>query len=371
MKYKLYIIILNILVLILSDSNKIRAQTFEVPSKPFGSYQHPPEPDYSKPYAWAAMPDTIDSADIYPINSAYKNMQDSAQADVFYIHPTTYRNANNWNQDINSEKVNNWTDISVIARQASIFNACCKIYAPRYRQAAFGAVGSKDGSGMKAYNFAYKDVLKSWRYYRKYFNKERPFFLVGHSQGALHAFKLLHEEIDQSLEANQIIAAYIVGIGITVGMVKNKLKNISICKNQQSIKCIISWNTFDKDFIASQWITRTQERYYNEYQTRRNGEIICWNPTQQIVNKQPNGKILNIGALAGSPKYGKLDNLVSGYKAYCQNGVLYTFKPVSRNFKIMSLPGGSLHMHDMDLFYENLRETSVKQTSKYLIDKKL
>jgi hypothetical protein len=43
--------------------------------------------DYSKQENWAALPTMKDNADWTP--EGLKNNQDNAQADVFYIHPTT------------------------------------------------------------------------------------------------------------------------------------------------------------------------------------------------------------------------------------------------------------------------------------------
>lgn len=61
-----------------------------------------------------------------------------SQADVFFLHPTSYldgKKHNTWNAALNDEKINKKTDLGSILYQASLFNNVGKIYAPRYRQA--------------------------------------------------------------------------------------------------------------------------------------------------------------------------------------------------------------------------------------------
>src|SRR3546814_13240872 len=56
-----------------------------------------------------------------------------------------------------------WTDLSVTARQASLFDACCRRFMPRYRQASSRAFAARLGDGAKAYALAYGDVLRAFR----------------------------------------------------------------------------------------------------------------------------------------------------------------------------------------------------------------
>ena len=50
-------------------------------------------PDYSKSENWAALPSKDDMADRIPEGGNLKNEEDSAEADVFFIHPTSYLKA--------------------------------------------------------------------------------------------------------------------------------------------------------------------------------------------------------------------------------------------------------------------------------------
>ena len=356
-------IIINAIVF--SNSN---AQFFGAPEKHFDEYEKPPKPDYSKESSWAALPDRQDAADVFPENSLYKENQPTAKVDVFYIHPTTYRNAKNWNQDINLEEVNTWTDLSRVSRQGSIFNACCKVFAPRYRQAAFGATSSKE-SGKLAYDFAYQDVLSAWKYYINNFNLNRPFIIVGHSQGALHAFTLIKEEIDKSKYFKNMVAAYIIGIPVLKGQIELSMKNTSICKKISDINCIISWNTFKMGSDASIYKKMAVSRLGEGLEAKADKGLVCWNPTSNYIdlNKiKPN--ISNLGPIPTVKKEGELPDLAEKIKAKCDDGILFASPPNSKEFDLFTLPGGSLHMHDMELFYENIRINSILRSKYYAVN---
>ena len=74
--------------------------------------------------------------------------------------------------------------------QATIFNECCQIYAPRYRQATLASFFNKE-NGLKARSFAFNDILVSFDEYIKKYNKGRPIIIAGHSQGAELGLRLL------------------------------------------------------------------------------------------------------------------------------------------------------------------------------------
>ena len=73
----------------------------------------------------------------------------------------------------------------MIARQAAVFNARCRVYAPRYRQAALAAVyAPPEMEGDGAYEFAGATCATRSATTWKHYNKGRLFIVAGHSQGA-------------------------------------------------------------------------------------------------------------------------------------------------------------------------------------------
>lgn len=346
-----------------------QAQFGGMPEKSFDALERPAVPDYTETSAWAALPTMQDAADFAPDGTSVPEAQAMARADVFYIQPTTYRGGENWNQDISMEDVNAWTDISVIARQASAFNGCCKIYAPRYRQATIAAMGAPDDSGARAYALAYEDVFKAWQHYTSAWNEGRPFIIASHSQGTLHAAKLLEEEIDGTPWADKMIAAYIVGIGQNKGLFGRSLKQITLCKGATDTGCVISWNTFTRDGDPAPGVTRLKARYRERFGTSEGEEIVCWNPVSAMLDGANVPASKNLGALPGAPNPGDpltdLPALTSGFGAECKDGSLYTDKPLTDDFNLTLFDGGNLHMHDFDLFYENIRVNAVERTNAY------
>ena len=349
---------------LLALSAPAMAQFGGVPEKPFDGMERPAAPDYAQDSAWAALPHKTDAADVAPDGAVIPEAQDEASADVFYIHPTTYRGGENWNQDIAMADVNVWTDISVVARQASAFNGCCKIYAPRYRQATIAAMGSLD-SGPKAYDLAYGDVKRAWHHYVQQWNQGRPFIIVSHSQGTLHAIRLLKEEIDKSPMAEKMIAAYVVGIGIPEGLFGKTLKTVTRCKTATDTGCVISWNTYGAGGDAAVMVERTQERYRAEQGTTEGQTLTCWNPVGSTAEEERYDD-QGHGALPGVASAEPLPPLKPGPSAECRNGVLYTDIPTDEAFQLMILEGKNLHMHDFDLFYGSIRANAVDRTEAYL-----
>ena len=345
------------------------AQFGGMPEKSFDALERPPIPDYNETSSWAALPTMQDAADLAPDGTSVREAQAMARADVFYIHPTTYRGGENWIQDISMTDVNDWTDISVIARQASAFNGCCKVYAPRYRQATMASLSANDDSGMRAYTLAYEDVLKAWHHYTENWNEGRPFIIASHSQGTLHAAKLLEEEIDGTPWADRMIAAYIVGIGQNKGLFGRSLKQITLCTGATDTGCVISWNTFTRDGDPAPGVTRLKARYRERFGTSDGEEVACWNPVSATLDGANVPASKNLGALPGAPAPGdpltELPALTSGFGAECKEGSLYTDMPLTDDFNLTLFGGGNLHMHDFDLFYENIRVNAVARTNAY------
>src|SRR3546814_12227278 len=60
------------------------------------------------------------------------------RASLFFIHPTSYLERSHWNAPLDHEESQERAELFVRS-QASAFNAIAEIWAPKYRQAKFGA----------------------------------------------------------------------------------------------------------------------------------------------------------------------------------------------------------------------------------------
>ncbi len=337
--------------------------------RPFADYPRPPAPNYADPGAWAALPgpEHLDAADLVPPGEAVGDRQAEAEADVFYIHPTTYRGRENWNQDLSLKEWNDFTDQSVINRQAAAFNGCCRVYAPRYRQAASAALYAKDHSGDRAREVGYDDVKTAFRYYIDHFNDGRPFILAGHSQGAFYIQRLMEDVIDAAAIRPQLVAIYAIGVGFPEGVFGRQYKTIPSCERPDDTGCLISWNTFARGGDGAAAAQRNADRYEQRFKTREGSETLCINPLTFDRAKPDAAAAANGGALPGQAGPGPLPRLKPGLVgATCSGGMLYADAPTDSDFKLFVLPGGVLHFHDIDLFFKNIRDNAIVRVDAFL-----
>jgi DUF3089 family protein len=127
------------------DAQGLIATMMFKPHHSFAEEQHAPAPDYAAAAAWAARP------------GAEEVGGSAAQStNVFFLHPTTYLSPESWNAayDAVARGVGGGGVEATLRNQASAFAKCCKIFAPRYRQATLFAFLDTEGDGVKAIDFA-------------------------------------------------------------------------------------------------------------------------------------------------------------------------------------------------------------------------
>ncbi|MBA4393903.1 MAG: hypothetical protein C0407_10155, partial [Desulfobacca sp.] len=177
------------------------------PLKSFDEIPPPAAPNYASGDSWAALWPRADEADVAPPNTAYPEAQNSAQADVFFVHPTCYSKKDFWNGPIDDPDVQNTVSF-IMKYMAGVFNAAGRVFAPRYRQfTLFSVVENETTSGMQAIELAYSDVERAFDYYIKYWNQGRPFILASHSQGSMHSGRLLQTKIVGTPIQSRLVAA--------------------------------------------------------------------------------------------------------------------------------------------------------------------
>ena len=166
-------------------------------------------PDYTQSSTWLARPGMAnDPAEWLP--DGFQAQSTVGNAAVFYIHPTTYLETDRWNAPLEPGGDTAFRTELFVQSQASAFNGAGEVWAPRYRQAAFGAFLLKSTDAAKALDLAYGDVSAAFDQFLKEAGN-RPIILAAHSQGALHLERLLREKIAGNPIAKRIVAAYVVG----------------------------------------------------------------------------------------------------------------------------------------------------------------
>ncbi len=295
----------------------------------------PPVPDYSNAASWAALPNKKDYADSTP--AGLTDNQANALADVFYIYPTTYtdkpRDKYLWNADIGNKKLKKKTDETSILYQASLFNGSCKVYAPYYRQAHYSAFLTESKLDKKrALELAYNDVKAAFEYYLKHYNNGRPIVIASHSQGTVHAVRLLQEFfLNQPLQ-NKLIVAYLVGMPVNV----DSLPTLSPCRDSLQINCFTCWNTFRKNYIP---------KYYAYGLVN----AVCTNPISWTLDDAYVAATNSKGAVV--PPYSTVRPKLCD--AQVHQGLLWITKPKFPGSFTIRTP--IYHAGDYNLFYMDVR----------------
>ncbi|WP_246052885.1 DUF3089 domain-containing protein [Leptospira semungkisensis] len=302
-------------------------------------------PDYTNLNFWAAHPDKKDFADEVPPSSSFKDRQKEAKADTFFIHPTTLlARPKYWNGDLNDKSLNDRTNHGTIRTQASAFNDCCRVYAPRYRQAALIVFMEDTPEGKKALDLAYEDVKAAFLYYMKTWNQGRPFIIASHSQGTRHSIRLIKEVIASSEYKKNLIAAYSIGFPY-----KAEEVGLSACKSETELGCVINWNSYE-------WGNRP-ERLVERYDS----STICVNPLTWKNDEEYAPRSMNLGSITHS-----FDKIIMGVAdAKCEKGALWVHEPEMRGFPSLG-KDDSLHLVDFHMFYGNIRKNARDRANQFL-----
>jgi hypothetical protein len=308
----------------------------------FSSTTMPPAPDYSKNESWAALPTRPDNADRTP-DPKLPNLQADAQVDVFFLHPTLFWNkSKDWNGDVGDAKLNQKTDESTILFQASAFNEAGRVYAPRYRQAHYRSFFTADTlSAKQALDLAYADLKAAFEYYLAHYNQGRPIIIAAHSQGALHAIRLLREFFDGKVLKNKLVAAYIVGWPVR----KNAFKTIPPCESPDQTGCFCSWRSLRHGHLPKK--------------SPQGDSIFVVNPLTWKTGSELADKSLNEGTVLS--KFEKVYPKIAD--AQIHQGFLWVHKP--------KFPGSvfftrkDYHIADYNLFYVNVRKNAVRRVGAF------
>ncbi len=257
-----------------------------------------------------------------------------ALADLFYIHPTTLI-SDAWNQPGPDAATDAHTWHTAILPQAGLFAPFTRLFIPRYRQATARAYRQPGPAADAAYDLAYADVAAAFAHYLAHHHHGRNFILFGHSQGALHAARLISDIIEPAGLHTKLVAAYAIGIGFSQALFPTRFRHIRPCTHPTQTGCLISWNSFLAGADTTQFLQRTAAR------------DAAW------LGASPPGAPLCINPLTFTADLPESDGITA------RNGALWI--PPDRAAHLQALPNGSLHMHDIALFADELRQDAARR----------
>jgi hypothetical protein len=306
-------------------------------------------PDYSKYENWAAHGAKKDPSDDVP-RKLRNNIPKKILANVFFIHPTTYTDKNesskSWFADVHDSALNEYTDKTTIRFQASCFNEQCLVYAPRYRQAHIECFFTNEPGAKSAFDTAYADVRAAFLYFLQNENKDMPIIIAAHSQGTVHAARLIKEFFEYKSLQNKLVAAYLIGMPAY----KNYFSAFRPCSSPESNNCFVSWRTYLKgsgDQFTSKEISNS---------------IYVTNPLNWSMDSVSVPRIFNKGAVL--LKFNKLYKRVNG--AVVHNNVLWISKPKFPFSFLVTNKRTNYHIADINLFYINIRENVKTRLNNYM-----
>ena len=298
------------------------------PEIPYAVYKPPPAPDYAAAASWALAPGPPRPGD--------------PDADVFFIHPTTFDGGKDWNGPIADGKSAGVLARSMLPNYAAPFAAAGRLFAPRYRQASLYTSRTMFDDAIEARQFAYGDVRAAFAAFLKRTPPDRPFIVVGVEQGGVLASRLLTEVIapDPALRG-RLIGAWLIETAVPAETFAQG-KPVPACQRRAQAGCVAAWISSSRlDFIRPQRILGRSLVWNGAGRlTPLAGRaILCVNPLVGGQSSAEGPERLNLGAVnaTGLESGARPAFMVRQVSAQCVDGILRVGRPRSESL----LPSGT------------------------------
>jgi hypothetical protein len=298
--------------------------------------------DYSQADHWLNLPAVIESVD------------------VFYLYPTAWTST-----DPDNPHVCTIDEPSMLvkapqayARQATAFDNIANIYAPFYRQDNSSPINRLNViAGIPT-----MDATTAFEYYIKNYNNGRPFFLLGHSQGATVLTNILSVYMKSHTDVyERMIAAYVIGNPVSERYLRDN-PHLKFAEGADDTGVIISYNTEAPDVDP-----QTNPVLYGEV-----GLVI--NPITWTRDETEAAKEQGLGSLMPELVDGKVEFVQVPQYADARidkaEGVLIcsacneqalAFIDIAEGF-----PVGVYHVLDIPFYYFNIRANAANRANIFL-----
>lgn len=279
------------------------------------------------------------------------------QAAIFFVHPTSFIDRSAWNAPDDDAKAA--TDAQgYIAAQANVFAGLGPLWAPRYRQATFGAFLTDRPEAGRAIDAAYRDVAAAFDAFLAA-NPEGPIILAGHSQGSRHLMRLLAEKVAGKPVVRRIVAAYLVGWPLSMTADLPAL-GLPVCVAPAQAGCVLSWQSFAppadpaairRAYDAGKGLTG---------RPRRDTPMLCTSPVGGVM------------PASGYPGIARRDEMTGrqilvrpGVGARC-DAEGFLMLDAAPDLGPFVLPGNNYHIYDYALFWETIRADATRRLDAFL-----
>ncbi|MAV79941.1 MAG: hypothetical protein CBD31_04310 [Flavobacteriaceae bacterium TMED171] len=305
----------------------------------FNEKSVPLKPDYSESKSWAVLPGK------YPrVLKDFEKIKRDQKADVFYIYPTLFsdKNVSDWNADIWTSSIRQDVFDTAVKYQASAWQNAGDLYVPFYRQAHYRIFVEPDNKMVRtAWEIAYEDVKNAFQYYLKHYNKGKPIIIASHSQGSMHAKRLIKEFFDSKPMRNQLVAAYLIGARV----LPNEFNTIQPLEDPKATGGFISWNAYKMNNLP--------KNYNKWFQGGVTTNPITWDT--QNTSKKSNHKGLLSKDLKLYPKSLNIELV---------DGILWTSLPEIPGRIFLSLIK-NYHFADINLFWKDIEQNAIARVDSW------
>lgn len=322
--------------------------------------QPPLKPNaYADPALWYARPgvpgealvqwtpDGFTATDTGPVDAA-----------VFFVHPTSYLKKTHWNAPLGDADAQRIGTI-VVRGLGSVFGGAREVWAPRYRQATFGAFVTDAPEARQAHELAYADVAEAFDAFIAAQPPGRPIVLAGHSQGAFILKRLLTEKVAGTPLAQRIAAAYVIGWVVDT---KRDLPGMGLpaCAAPDQSGCVFSYLSF-ADQADTAMMSQAYERFAGHGETAGPPSYLCSNPLSGGIGGSAPASA-NPGGIVPDVKFEKatLTPALAGAACAADGSLRIGAGPDLGPFV---LPGGNYHVYDYALYWLPLRQDFARRVA--------
>jgi hypothetical protein len=331
-----------------------------IPSGAFESGPPAPRGAYAKADMWIARPDIAGNPSLWTPPGVAQG--GTPTASVFFIHPTSFVEKSRWNATLD-DKDSQWRASLFVRSQASAFNGIGRVWAPKYRQATFGAFLTTRADAQKALDFAYRDIAAAFEEFLREAPKDSPIILAGHSQGSLHLVRLLRERIAGHPEAKRVAAAYAVGWPISVPADLPSL-GLPACGKADDSGCVLSWQSFGEP-ADPKMITDVYDSSAGPTGVSRAGSpMLCVNPLTGTRDSDAPAAA-NLGTLVPNAELTEGHLQAGAVPARCDVRGFLLIGDKAPDLGSYVLPGNNYHVYDYALFWSNIRADASRRLAAF------
>lgn len=305
---------------------------------------------YADPAMWLSRPGLkADPAQYLPQGVARTRQ---GKAFVFFIHPTSYLARDHWNGPIHDHDTQRRAKMFT-QDMASVFNEEAAVWAPLYRQAAFGSFLVDQPESARALAIAHADVLLAFDTFVKQVPADAPIVLAGHSQGSLHLLHLLQERVKGTPLAHRIVAAYLVGWPLSPAHDLPETGLVA-CAGPDQSGCVMSWLSFAEPADPAVILDAYHASPGLDGKAKDARAVLCTNPLTGGAGPSAPASA-NPGTLVPPDDYKPGVIQAKAVPAHCDSGTGLLMIGDPPDLGPLVLPGNNYHVYDYPLFWASVR----------------